>query len=113
MAVVTPIPRRWSGYLFEGWQSVEVDTGGVVYGDLAGNGHDDAGLFFDCNNGGGTAESALLLGCVIFNGLGSKLSVVGVVTPRIQPADVRPTHVDISIEPEKIIAREYFYDRMT
>jgi hypothetical protein len=109
-ALITPIPRRWSGYWFDGSLSVEVDASGpLVYGDLAGSGHDDAGLLFDCNNGSGTADGALLWGWAIFSGTADKLTVVGVVTPRVQPAGVGATHLDIAIQPGKIIAYEDVY----
>jgi len=90
---------------------VEVDTGWnpVVYGDLSGDGRADAGLVFNCNNGGGTADGVLLEGWVIFTGGAGKLSVVGVVTPRVQPTGELPTLVEIAIQPGKIIAHEFFY----
>jgi len=107
--LITPIPRRWSQDSFYGRHSVEVDTGWnpVVYGDLADNGHDDAGLIFDCNNGGGTADGILLDGWVIFSGLHGKLSVVGVVTARVRPGSATP--VMITIAPGRITAHEFFY----
>ena len=107
-ADVTPIPKRWSHDSFYGRKSVEVDTGPPVYGSLA-NGAEDAGLRFDCNNGGGTADGALLYGWVIFSGSGGKLSVVGVVTPRVQPAGVLPTLLEIEIEPGRVVAHEFYY----
>lgn len=108
-ALVSPIPREWSQDSFYGRNSVEVDTGVIpaVYGDLARDGHDDAGLSFDCNNGGGTADGILLYGWVIFSGLDGKVSVVGVVTARVRPATATP--VLITIAPRKLIAHEFFY----
>ena len=87
-AFVTPIPRRWSRDSFYGKRGVTVDSGrnAVVFGDFAGSGEDDAGLNVDCNNGGGTADGALLYSWVIFSGSGGRLSAVGVVTPQVQPA---------------------------
>ena len=108
-ALVTPIPRKWSQDSFYGRHSVEVDTGwiSVVYGDLAGHGQDDAGLIFNCNNRGGTADGILLYGWVIFSGLDGQLSVVGVVTARIRPGTATP--VMITIAPGRITAHEFFY----
>jgi hypothetical protein len=110
-ANVSPIPRRWAGYSFYGRHSVEVDTGGVVYGKLAEGREDDAGLRFDCNNGGGTADGALLIGWVIFDGDSGRPSVVGVVTPSIQPPRVLPTLLEITIAPGKLAAPEFYYGR--
>lgn len=108
-ALVTPIPRRWSQADFYGRHSLEVDTGWnpVVYGHLGGNAGDVAGLEFDCNNGGGTADGVLLYGWVIFSGLDSKLSVVGVVTARVRPGTATP--VMITIAPGRITSHEFFY----
>ncbi len=110
-AFVTPIPRRWSRDSFYGKRGVTVDSGGnaVVFGDFAGSGEDDAGLNVDCNNGGGTADGALLYSWVIFSGSGGRLSAVGVVTPQVQPRDVLPTVPTIAIAPGTITVHEYFY----
>jgi hypothetical protein len=110
-AFVTPIPRRWSRDVFDGKRGLTVDSAwdAVVFGDLAGSGEDDAGLDVDCNNGGGTADGALLYSWVIFSGHGGRLSVVGVVTPRVQPPDVLPTLLRIAIAPGKITVHEDFY----
>jgi hypothetical protein len=106
---VSPIPRRWAHDSFYARHSVEVDTGWLplVSGDLANNGRDDVGLNFDCNNGGGTADGILVFGWVIFSGADVKLSVVGVVIPRVQPA----APVTIAIERGRIIAHEAVYGR--
>ena len=110
-AFVTPIPRRWSRDSFDGKRGVTVSSAwdAVVFGDLAGSGEDDAGLNVNCNNGGGTADGALLYSWVIFSGHGGRLSVVGIVTPRVQPREVLPTPLTIAIAPGKITAHEYFY----
>ncbi|HEX4035232.1 MAG TPA: hypothetical protein VHX66_12390 [Solirubrobacteraceae bacterium] len=110
-AFFSPIPKRWARDDFYGKRGVSVDAGWdpVVYGDLADSGHDDAGLVFDCNNGGGTADGVLLEGWVIFSGSAGRLTVVGIVTPRVQPANVLPTLEEISITPGKIVAHEVFY----
>ncbi len=110
-AFITPVPRRWSRDSFPGARGVTVDAGwdAVIFGDLAGNGHDDAGLAVNCNNGGGTADGALLYAWVIFSGRGGRLSVVGIVTPRVQPPEELPTLIGIAIKPGEITTNESFY----
>ncbi len=110
-AFFTPIPRRWSRDAFPGKRGVTVDSGWdpVVFGDLAGSGRDDAGLIVSCSNGSGTADGALLYAWVIFSGAGGRLSVVAVVTPRVQPAEEPPTLIEIAIGPGTITAHEFFY----
>jgi hypothetical protein len=110
-AFVTPIPHRWSQDSFPGKRGVTVDSGwdAVIFGDLAGSGPDDAGLAVNCDNGGGTADGALLYAWVIFSGRGGRLSVVGIVTPRVQPPEVLPTLIEIALAPGRVTARELFY----
>jgi hypothetical protein len=110
-AIVTPIPRRWSGDSFAGKRGPTVDGGSdaTLFANLAGSGEDDAGLNVSCNNGGGTADGALLYSWVIFGGRGGRLSVVGVLTPRVQPPEVLPTLIGIVPAPGKITAHEAFY----
>ncbi len=96
---------------FPGKRGITVDSGwnAVVFGDLEGSGDDDAGLTVNCNNGGGTADGSLLYSWVIFSGRGGRLSVVGIVTPRVQPPEVLPTLIEIAITPGTITAHEVFY----
>jgi hypothetical protein len=110
-AFFSPIPKRWAQYDFYGKRGVSVDAGWdpVLYGDLDGSGHDDAALVYDCNNGGGTADGVLLEGWVIFTGSTGRLSVVGIVTPRVQPAHELPTLLELAISPRRITAHEFFY----
>jgi hypothetical protein len=110
-AFITPVPRRFSRDSFPGRRGVTVDTApdAVIFGDLEGSGSDDAGLAVNCNNGGGTADGALLYAWAIFSGRGGRLSVVGVVTPQVQPAEELPTLIEVAIRPGKITASESFY----
>jgi len=110
-AFITPIPARFSGDSFPGRRGVTVDSApdGVVFGDLEGSGRDYAGLAVNCNNGGGTADGVLLYAWVIFSGRGGRLSVVGTVTPQVQPSEQLPTQIEVAIKPGKITASEFFY----
>ncbi len=110
-AFVTPIPRRWSRDHFYGKRGVTVDSGlaAILFGDLAGSGDEDAALDVNCSNGGGTADGAFLYSWVVFNGRGGRLSVVGVVTPQVQPPEVLPTLLTIAFAPGKVTAHEAFY----
>jgi hypothetical protein len=110
-AFITPIPRRWSRDSFPGKRGVTVDAGpsAVVFGELAGSGPADAGLAVNCNNGGGTADGVLLYAWVVFSGSSGRLAVVGTVTPRVQPPEVPPTLLAITIAPGKLTAHEVFY----
>jgi hypothetical protein len=110
-AFVTPIPRRWSRDSFPDRRGVTVDasSSAVVFGNLAGSGPPDAGLAVNCNNGGGTADGVLLYAWVVFSGNGGKLSVVGTVTPRVQPPEAPPTLIAVTLTPGKLTAHEGFY----
>ena len=110
-AFITPVPRRFSRDSFPDKRGVTVDSGwdAVVFGDLAGSGHDDAALTVNCNNGGGTADGVLLYSWVIFSGRGGRLSVVAIVAPQVQPSEELPTLIGITIRPGRITAKEFFY----
>jgi len=106
---VSPIPHRFSHDDFYSQRGVDVGSGPVVYGDLAGNHHDNAGLQVVCTNGGGTADGQLLWSWVIFSGRGARLSVLAVVFPRVQLPKEMPTLLQIAMRPGKLTAHEYFY----
>jgi hypothetical protein len=110
-AFISPVPARFSGDSFPGRRGVTVDSppDSVVFGDLEGSGRDYAGLAVNCNNGGGTADGVLLYAWVIFSGRGGRLSVVGTVTPQVQPSGQLPTQIEIAIKPARITASEFFY----
>lgn len=82
-----------------------------VFGDLDGNGRDEAALGVDCANGGGTAGGQLAFSEVVFKAVGQSLRVVGILTPR-QPltpgAHVPLSHV-VSIERGRVVVSEAWY----
>ncbi len=91
------------------WGKVSVATEPPVYGQLSGSGQ-YAALGVICSNGGGTAASQLAFARVVYGLFGSKLSVIGVVTPRHPAAK----GVHVSLLTAKIVlgavkATEYFY----
>jgi hypothetical protein len=101
------------------WPAVVVDTGRAVdehvyYGDLTGDGHDEAALDVVCSNGGGTADGQLAFSSVIFTAVGHSLRVIGIVTPR-QPLNPNMPHVPIvgkvKLERGRLISSEYWYGR--
>ena len=95
------------------WNPVVVDSWSKpVFGDLDGDGRDEAALEVVCSNGGGTAGGQLLFSAVIFKAVGTSLRVVGIVTPR-QPLGPETSHVPIgnvaAIERGEVIASEGWY----
>jgi hypothetical protein len=89
-------------YVDSGWNR-------VVYGDLDGDGQDEAALVVDCNNGGGTANGVLAYAQVIFATVGDSLRVIGVTVPQEQPPNQLPTLVTVSIRLREIVAHEAWY----
>jgi hypothetical protein len=82
-----------------------------VFGDLDGDGRDEAALDVDCTNGGGTAGGQLAFSEVVFEAVGSSLRVVGILTPRqpLEPgAHVPLSHV-VTIERGKVVVSEAWY----
>jgi hypothetical protein len=96
------------------WPLVEVFTNGVSYGDLDGDGRDEAAITVVCSNGGGTGGGQLGFAAVVFAARGNALKVVGIIAPR-QPLVPGQVHVPvlgrIGIQPGKLIAQEAWYGR--
>ena len=95
------------------WNPVWVYSWGTpTFGDLDGDGQDEAGLGVVCANGGGTAGGQLGFADVVFKAVGRSLRVVGIVTPR-QPLSGAGVHVPLvapaSIRRGRVIAPESWY----
>ncbi len=111
-ALVKQIPPRFSRDHFYGQRGVTVGAGGaggVVYGDLAGDAQEDAGVAVTCSNGSGTADGDILHTWVIFSGAQRRLSAVGVLMAQVQLPNAEPTLLEIAIAPAKITVHEFFY----
>jgi hypothetical protein len=83
-----------------------------VFGDLDGDGRDEAALQVICANGGGTAGGQLAFSAVIFKAVGKSLRVVGIVRPQ-QPLDPATPHVPLSyvaaIRRNQVVVAEAWY----
>ncbi len=96
---------RWPGV-----RKVSVGTEPPVYGDLTGSGQDVASLGIVCSNGGGTAAGQLAFAQVVYGFTGSKLGVVGILTPRHRAAkDAHAPLLTAKIVRGAVRATEYFY----
>ena len=83
----------------------------MVYGDLDGDGSDEAALAVSCSNGGGTAAGALAYVQVIFRAGPRYPVAVGVITARQQPKHVLPTLLTVTFGRGRVQVREAFYGR--
>jgi hypothetical protein len=95
------------------WNPVWVYSWGTpTFGDLDGDGQDEAAVGVVCANGGGTAAGQLGFAEVVFKAVGRSLRVVGVITPR-QPLSGAGDHVPlvapVSFRRGRLIARETWY----
>lgn len=81
----------------------------MVYGDLDGDGRDEAALVVDCDSGSATADGVYAYAQVIFRIAGTKATAFGVVTPRVQPKAELPTLLTVTIRRGSIVAHEAFY----
>jgi hypothetical protein len=95
----------WNPVLVSSWSR-------PVFGDLDGDGRDEAGLDVVCANGGGMAAGQLAFSEVIFKAAGRSLRVVGILTPR-QPLRADVPHVpllgNVHIEQGRVTAAEAWY----
>jgi hypothetical protein len=92
-------------------RSVEVNAGWhrVVYGDLDGDGRDEAALSVACTNGGGTADSVRSYVVVVFHAARTSPLAIGILRPRHQAPHMLPTLLQVNIERGRVIGREAFY----
>jgi hypothetical protein len=95
----------WNPVVVSAWRK-------PVFGDLDGDGRDEAALGISCANAGGTAAGQLGFSWVVYRAVGKSLRVVGVLTTR-QPLDPRTAHVPINnvqrIERGKVVVTEAWY----
>ena len=84
----------------------------TVYGDLDGDGRDEAAVDVGCANGGGMAAGQLRFSSVIFMRTETSLSVVGIVTPQ-QPLVPGTSHTPLSrvvaIRRGRVVVDEFWY----
>jgi hypothetical protein len=97
---------------FPWWPAVVVGSGwnDVGYGDIDGDGRDEAVLDLDCSNAGGTAAGQLAFASVVYALRGHTLSSVGVVAPR-QPLTLgaHAPIVSSRIRSRSVVAVERWY----
>jgi hypothetical protein len=94
------------------WPLVEVYTLGVSYGDLDGDGRDEAAVRVVCSNGGGTGGGQLGFTAVVLAARGNELNVVGIITPQqpLLPGAVNvPILGRIGLRPGRLIVQEAWY----
>jgi hypothetical protein len=104
--------KRWRSPAWPAWPRVTVDSGWnpIVYGDLDGDGSDEAALGVGCSNGGGTADGYLAYAQVIFAAGKKSPQVIGIVTPQQRPnPNVLPTLLQVAIRRAKVVAHEAWY----
>jgi hypothetical protein len=88
---------------------LNVETDGVTYGDLIGDGKQEAVVDVSCDNNGGTAEGDLAFGAVVVGNQG-QLRALGTITTKMQLTDVHVTLIgEIRIAPGKILVTELWY----
>lgn len=85
----------------------------ALFGDIDGDGRDDAAVGIGCDNGGGTAAGQIGFGYAIFTSrLGSRRPV-GVVHPRVQRPGYHVSLFDrIELKPSRIVVYERWYRNM-
>ena len=104
--------KRWRSASWPTWPRVTVEAGWnpVVYGDLDGDGRDEAALVVGCSNGGGTADAFLAYAQVIFRGGKRSPRVIGILTPQQRPnPNVLPPLLQVTIRRGEVVADEAWY----
>ena len=95
------------GFRREGTEATSTTSGKPVYGDLDGDGNDEAALDFLCRPDGG--RLVIDQGYVIVSGTSGTPAVVGVVSSRYRP-DEQPGVVDsVTLGANEITATEQWF----
>jgi hypothetical protein len=81
----------------------------VAFGDLDGDGLDEAAVAVACSNGGGTADSVRAYAQVVFRPGTHSALAIGVLTPRWQPKHELPTLLSVVLRRDRVIGLEAFY----
>jgi hypothetical protein len=82
----------------------------VTYGDLDGDGRDEAVVPLWCNNNGGTASGALLYSLAMFSARAGAVHFIGLITPKHQPVDELPTLLsDPRVSAGQVVVNEALY----
>lgn len=108
--------RHGAGFVYSvghpWWPAVVVSDGPATYGDLTGDGRDEAAVVVSCSNGGGTADGQLAFAAAIFAAVGHSLRLIGVLSPR-QPFEATTPHVplvaSVRLLPGRAIVHEGWY----
>ena len=88
---------------------VEAGWHRVVYGDIDGDGRNEAALSVGCTNGGGTADGVLSYSVVVFREDAGSPAAIGILRPRHQARGLPATLLEASIDFGRVIGREAFY----
>jgi hypothetical protein len=97
--------------LYPWFPRIEVGAGDVAYGDVDGDGREEASVIVDCSNGGGTADGQLAFSAVVLTAKANAVHVLGLVTPR-QPFDPAVPHVPllrVELRRGEVISHEFWY----
>ncbi|RSS84366.1 hypothetical protein [Streptomyces sp. WAC06614] len=82
----------------------------VTYGDLDGDGRDEAAISVSCDNGGGTASGQLVFGYVVFGRSAAGLVALGSLTARQRPSGVATTRMGgVVLGPGRATVTEHWY----
>jgi hypothetical protein len=83
----------------------------VAYGDVTGDGRDEAAVVINCSNGGGTADGQIAFGAVIYTGSAKSVRVLGIVTPRqpFLPSTPHAPLLQVTLRRGKVISHEFWY----
>ncbi|MBW5481091.1 LppP/LprE family lipoprotein [Streptomyces bambusae] len=93
------------------WGRVHLNQyGHMAYGDVDGDGRDEAAMPVSCDNGGGTASGQLVFGYVVFGRSPAGLVALGSLTPRQQPSGVAATRMGgVVLTSRRATVTEHWY----
>ncbi|MCD2187858.1 hypothetical protein [Actinomycetospora soli] len=106
----TSVPSAFDGPTPNYPQDVSVEADGVVYGDLTGDGRDEAALPLRCNNHDSTAAGNTVTTVLLFDGSRGQAALLGALASSQPRLGEIPNIITVrQLQPRRVVGDESFY----
>ncbi|MFI1105132.1 hypothetical protein [Streptomyces melanogenes] len=106
------VPSDFDGPEKDMPQDVAAHVEKIAYGDITGDGHDEAALPVLCANHNATAAGQRAMGVMVFDGSTGRLELLGTLTSRQPRLGEPPNLLEVKdMTPGKVIALDTYYQQ--
>ncbi|MGE6736313.1 hypothetical protein, partial [Streptomyces sp. NPDC059900] len=108
----TNVPSDFDGPQEDMPQDVGAFVEKIAYGDITGDGHDEAALPVLCANHNSTAAGQRAMGVMIFDGSTGRLALIGTLTSRRPRLGEPPNFLEVKdMGPGKVTVGDTYYQQ--